>query len=98
MDPLSILELVGAVEEVVRLVRLAMDTHHAFKNNGSLAARMLKQYLELQKLTGDVANIPIHDLEPIHKNELQKQIQAVSRSVLELVEKLKNEAENPKCQ
>ncbi|CDF40582.1 WD40-repeat containing protein, partial [Chondrus crispus] len=60
---------VGAVEQVVSLVQKAIDTHDAYKNNGSLATKVLKQYLELQKLTENVANVPIHDLEPLHKNE-----------------------------
>ncbi|CDF34595.1 NB-ARC protein [Chondrus crispus] len=96
MDPLSILELVGAVEQVVSLVQKAIDTHDAYKNNGSLATKVLKQYLELQKLTENVANVPIHDLEPLHKNELQAQVQVVSRSVSGLVKELKDETENPK--
>ncbi|CDF32779.1 WD40-repeat containing protein [Chondrus crispus] len=96
MDPLSILELVGAVEQVVSLVQKAIDTHDAYKNNGSLATKVLKQYLELQKLTENVANVPIHDLEPLHKNELQAQVQGVSRSVSGLVKELKDETENPK--
>ncbi|CDF37855.1 NB-ARC protein [Chondrus crispus] len=96
MDPLSILELVGAVEQVVSLVQKAIDTHDAYKNNGSLATKVLKQYLELQKLTENVANVPIHDLEPLHKNELQAQVQVVSRSVSGLVKELKDETENRK--
>ncbi|CDF36531.1 WD40-repeat containing [Chondrus crispus] len=61
-----------------------------------MAKDILDQYLKLKDLTGEVAKIPIHDLEPIHKNELQKQIQAVSRSVSELVNELKDETKKPK--